>query len=87
VNGGGGSQSKTDFLFAGKTDSREKMFPANAFRFIQRLSPYRISIQTFPLRQPFAQLGGFSQLTIHGVPNWSTNMPKRRAQNVSPIGV
>ena len=29
----------------------------------------------------------FSQLIIQGVPNWSTNMPKRAAQNVSWMGI
>lgn len=30
---------------------------------------------------------GFSQLTIHGVPNLSISMPNRRAQKVSWIGI
>jgi hypothetical protein len=30
---------------------------------------------------------GFSQFTIQGVPNSSVTMPKRLAQNVSPIGM
>ncbi len=43
--------------------------------------------QALPVRRRYGQLAGFSQLTIHGVPNLSTNMPNRRAQNVSPIGI
>ena len=43
--------------------------------------------QALPVRRRYGQLAGFSQLTIHGVPNLSTNMPNRRAQKVSPIGI
>ena len=34
-----------------------------------------------------AAQAAFSQLIIHGMPNWSTSMPNLAAQNVSWIGI
>ena len=49
----------------------------------QGRAPGLILVRLDSLLQPI----GFSQLTIHGVPNWSVSMPKRTAQKVSAMGI